>query len=239
MNHLILPKANRTRLEFEEKYYRETMAVSNYHAEYPGEQIVYFSTFYSDENTLNDLVIEQWKDNKMLRFTKARLATNLPGTNNWTLTDYYEREVSYPNDRITEGHKKDTLFQFKIDEMTQRENFVQGMDYHALKKFIEREKQKGSSKVPMYEIEFYQRTSYPFAVYVLTIIGVAVSSRKKRGGIGVNIAIGLLIIFVYIFAMKVTTVAAMNVGFPASIAVWVPNVLFGGIAYFLYRVAQK
>jgi lipopolysaccharide export system permease protein len=71
------------------------------------------------------------------------------------------------------------------------------------------------------------------------VIGVSVSSRKKRGGIGVNIAIGLMIIFVYIFAMKVTTVAALNVGFPASVAVWVPNVLFGGVAYVLYRFAQK
>jgi lipopolysaccharide export system permease protein len=79
----------------------------------------------------------------------------------------------------------------------------------------------------------------PFAAYVLTIIGVSVSSRKKRGGIGVNIAIGLMIIFVYIFAMKVTTVAAINVGFPASIAVWVPNVLFGAVAFILYRFAQK
>ena len=91
----------------------------------------------------------------------------------------------------------------------------------------------------MYEIELHQRTSYPFATYVLTIIGVSVSSRKKRGGIGVNIALGLAIIFVYIFAMKVTTVAALNVGFPPNIAVWVPNVLFGLVAYILYRYAQK
>jgi len=239
MNHLILPKANRDRLQFEETYYRETMAVSNYHAEYPGNQVVYFSTFYSDENILNDLVVEQWKADTLTRITKARTAVNKPGTNQWTINDYYERIVNHPNDRIIEGKKKDTLFQFRIEEMTQRENFVQGMDYSRLKAFIAREKQKGSSKVPMYEIEFYQRTSYPFAAYVLTIIGVSVSSRKKRGGIGVNIAIGLGIIFVYIFAMKVTTVAAINVGFTASIAVWVPNVLFGGIAYLLYRFAQK
>ena len=91
----------------------------------------------------------------------------------------------------------------------------------------------------MYEIELNQRTSYPFASYVLTIIGVSVSSRKKRGGIGISIALGLGIIFIYIFAMKVTTVAAMKVGFPAELAVWVPNILFGGIAYILYRFAQK
>jgi lipopolysaccharide export system permease protein len=113
------------------------------------------------------------------------------------------------------------------------------MTYAELKSFIRREKEKGSGNVPMFEIELYQRTSYPFATYILTIIGVAVASRKKRGGIGVNIALGLGIIFVYIFAMKVTTVAAMNVGFPAYIAVWVPNALFGVVAYILYRFAQK
>ena len=91
----------------------------------------------------------------------------------------------------------------------------------------------------MYEIELYQRTSYPFATYVLTIIGIAVASRKKRGGIGMNIAIGLGIIFIYIFAMKVTTVAAINLGFPAVISVWIPNVMFGGLAYLLYQKAKR
>ena len=69
--------------------------------------------------------------------------------------------------------------------------------------------------------------------------GVSVASRKKRGGIGVNIAIGLGIVFVYIFAMKVMAVTALNVGFPPSIAVWVPNILFCGIAYVLYRKAIR
>jgi len=86
--------------------------------------------------------------------------------------------------------------------MATRDNIAKAMTYSKLKKFIEREKEKGSGNVPMYEIELYQRTSYPFATYVLTIIGVSVSSRKKRGGIGVNIALGLGIIFIYIFAMK-------------------------------------
>jgi lipopolysaccharide export system permease protein len=93
--------------------------------------------------------------------------------------------------------------------------------------------------VPTYEVELYQRTSYPFATYILTIIGIAVASRKKRGGIGINIAIGLGIIFVYIFAMKVTTVAAMNLGFATYIAVWIPNFLFAILAYFLYKKAQR
>jgi len=240
MNHFILPKSNRTRLDFEEKYYRDAMSVNDYHAEYPGSQVVYFSSYYQEDNLANDFVLEQWNDqNRITYFIKARTAENITGTNKWVLKDFYERRVGYPNDEVREGHWKDTVFNFKIEEMAQRENIAEAMTYTELKSFIDREKEKGSGNVPMYEIELYQRTSYPFAAYVLTIIGVAVSSRKKRGGIGVNIALGLMIIFVYIFAMKVTTVAAMNVGFPASIAVWVPNIFFGAVAYILYRFAQR
>ena len=75
--------------------------------------------------------------------------------------------------------------------------------------------------------------------YVLTLIGIAVSSRKKRGGIGVNIAIGLGFVFIYIFAMKVTNVAALNIGFPPLIAVWIPNILFGILGIYLYKIAPK
>jgi lipopolysaccharide export system permease protein len=240
MNHVILPRSNKIRLNFEEKYYRVAMTVNDYHAEYPGKQVVHFSSYYQEENVANDFVVEQWNtQNRITHFLKARTAKNIQGTNHWILNDYYERWVGYPNDKLIEGQQKDTVFQFKIDEMAKRDNVTETMNYKDLKAFIAREKIKGSGNVPMYEIELYQRTSYPFAAYVLTIIGVSVASRKKRGGVGVNIAIGLVIIFIYIFAMKVTTVAAMNVGFPASIAVWVPNVIFGVVAYILYRFAQK
>lgn len=240
MNHFVLPKSNRTRLNFEEKYYRDAMSVSDYHAEYPGNQVVYFSSYYQEDKIVNDFVLEQWNSqHRLTYFLKARTAENIKGTNQWVLKDYYERFVGYPNDELREGSRKDTVFNFKIEEMAQRDNIAEVMTYSQLRAFIKREKEKGSGNVPMYEIELYQRTSYPFAAYVLTVIGVSVSSRKKRGGIGVNIAIGLLIIFIYIFAMKVTTVAAMNVGFPAYIAVWVPNVIFGAVAYVLYRFAQR
>lgn len=239
MNHYILPSSNQTRLDFEEKYYRDAIHVEDYHAEYPGNEVVYFSSYDAEKNEVNDLVLEKWQGDSIQYFIKARTAKNFIGTNKWVLNDYFERYIGYPNDKIIEGKNKDTIFNFKIEEMAQRDNVAEAMTYSELKAFIKREKAKGSGNVPLYEIELYQRTSYPFATYILTIIGVSVSSRKKRGGIGVNIALGLGIIFIYIFAMKVTTVAAMNVGFPAYIAVWVPNVLFGIVAYILYRFAQK
>lgn len=248
LNHFVIPRSNASRLHFEEKYYRDAMYVQNYHAEYPGNRVVYFSSYASDEGIINDFVLQQYdKDNKELKyFLKARTASNTPGTNKWQLSDYYERYVGYyrmedstRNDRLIEGQKKDTVFDFQSDEMVQRDNAAEAMTYHELVEFIEREKAKGSGNVPMYEIELHKRTSLPFATYILTIIGVSVSSRKRRGGVGVNIALGLVIIFIYIFAMQVTTVAALKVGFSPPIAVWVPNVIFGFIAYIMYKFAQK
>ncbi len=108
-----------------------------------------------------------------------------------------------------------------------------------LNKLITREKKKGSENVPNYQIELYQRTSYPFAAYVLTLIGFVVSSKKRRGGIGINIAFGLLIVFIYIFVMKVAASMTIKVGFPAYLAVWLPNFIFACLAVALFKKAQK
>jgi len=255
LNHIVLPRSNQVRLDFEDKYYRDRLLVENYHAEFPNNEFVHFTYYNSQGHIINDFVIEKYDDNgNQIRFLKARIATGKPGSYKWTISDYWERRITMPkevvnkigekemvfqNDTIIEGRTKDTIFPFRIDEMAQRDNAAEAMTYLELKEFIKKEKQKGNPGVPMYEIELYQRTSFPFATYVLTLIGVSVSSRKKRGGIGVNIAIGLAFVFIYIFAMKVTTVAAIKVGFPPLAAVWLPNVIFGIIAYFLYRIAPK
>lgn len=240
MNHFILPSSNKVRLDFEERYYRNAHHVEDYHAEYPGNRVVYYSSFNGSDNLINDFVVEKWNNNKrIVYFLKARTAQNVPGTNKWILNDYYEKHFTNEGDRITEGRRKEVKYDFTLEDMAARDNVVESLTYVELKKFIKRERLKGSKNIPTFEIELYQRTALPFATYVLTIIGVAVASRKKRGGIGVNIAIGLGITFVYIFAMKVMAVAAVNVGLPSLIAVWLPNVMFAGIAFILYRNAVR
>ena len=239
-NHFVIPRSNKVRLAFEERSYRHAISVQDYHAEFPGNQVVYFKSYSASNNLINNLVIEQWNDKgEVVSFIKAETAENATGSDRWQLNNYYKRNVGYPIDQIIEGPVMDTSFQFGIEEMATRDNIAQAMTYFELNKFIERERFKGSSMVSMYEIELYQRTSYPFATYVLTIIGIAVASRKKRGGVGINIAIGLGIIFIYIFAMKVTTVAAINFGFSALISVWIPNIIFGGVAWWLYQNAKR
>lgn len=240
MNHFIVPRANKTRLAFEEKYYWNNMYVEDYHAEYPGNKVVYFSSYTSESNLVSKFTVEQWNDKgEMVSLLVAETATSEPGTKKWTLNNYFIRKYGEEHDQLIEGYKLDTTFTFTMEEMATRDNVAESMTFFELKKFIEREKFKGSSKVPTYEIVLYERTSLPFSTYILTIIGISVASRKRRGGIGVNIALGLGIIFIYIFAMKVMAVAAVNVGMPSYLAAWVPNVIFGAVAYLLYRNVQR
>lgn len=255
LNHFVIPRSNRERLEFEERYYRDRLVVENYNAELPGNQFVHFANYIADASLVNEFVLEQYNDkNQLIRIVKARSAVGEPNSNKWRLLDFYERKITPPveitneigekelkftNDVLIESKTKDTVFQFKISDIAQRDNVAEAMTFSELTEYIQEEKLKGNPNVPSFEIELHQRTSYPFATYVLTLIGVSVASRKKRGGIGINIAIGFIFVFIYIFAMKVTTVAAIKVGFPPLAAVWIPNVIFGIFALFLYRVAPK
>ncbi len=239
-NHFLVPNANKVRLAFEEKYYWNNMYVEDYHAEFPGNQVVYFSSYSSDTRDASDFIVEDWDEEGNLEsILKAKSARNKEGTKEWVLSNYYERVIEKDKDVISQGLKKDTTFQFSVDEMATRDNVAESMNYFEIKEFIAREKAKGSPRIPRYEIVQYERTALPFSTFILTIIGLAVASRKKRGGIGMNIAIGIFFAFGFIFAMQVTSVSAMNLGFPAYIAVWIPNLIFGTIAYFMYRRVQR
>lgn len=243
MNHFVLPESNRVRLQFEEDYYRNVRRVSNYYAQFPDNKTVYFDSYRSDLQRVLGLVVEQRDDNnRLVSIVKAREARNIDSTFNWEIQDYFIRFIGTPHDSIVVGKPRetmDTVFPFQLNEMAQRHTVVQTMGFYEIQDFIEYEKEKGNPNIAFFEIEFYQRTSLPFATYVLTLIGMVLASRKTRGGVGVNLAIGIALAVLYIFAMKVTTVASVNVGFPTYLAVWLPNIIFAAIGLYIYRFTPK
>jgi lipopolysaccharide export system permease protein len=113
------------------------------------------------------------------------------------------------------------------------------MNFFTLRKHIQMKKLRGDSDLIKYEVKGYERVAFPFATIILTLIGVSVSSRKVRGGIGFNLGLGLALTFLYILFMQVFTVMATFGNFPPLLAVWIPNILFGLIAYILLRMAPK
>jgi lipopolysaccharide export system permease protein len=235
MNHFVLPDANKKRLAFEEEYYRIRMVMSNYYADLNPNETIFFRFYNSDDGFLESFGMTLRDDEgKIKKLVSAKKAT-FQEENTWRIENYLIRHVGHLDDRIIHGDSLDTTLVFSIGDIAYRDNIVETMDFNKLKGFIKRERARGSAEVTDYELKMHQRTSYPFAAFVLTLIGFSVSSRKSRGGIGVHLAIGLAFVFVYIFSMQVTSVAAINVGFPTLLASWLPNMIFGVFALGLYR----
>lgn len=240
--HYQLPIANQTRLDFENTYLRGKFRINdkNLHRQYDAETIAYFESFSTINNIGYKFSIERWSEDGELEYKLMADRARYDSLNGqWKIENYYERLYSDQGEVLRRGRSKDTTLTLKPSDFGQRLEVASTMGYKELNDFIEEEKRKGSGKTVHYQIEKHQRTSLPFATYILTLIGVSIASRKARGGIGVHLAIGVFIAVTYIFALKVTTVAATNAGMNPLLAVWIPNIFFLIVGIVLYFKAQK
>ncbi|MGB3946387.1 MAG: LptF/LptG family permease, partial [Bacteroidia bacterium] len=133
----------------------------------------------------------------------------------------------------------DTVLGFTPKEFGRKDNTVETMDFNELNSYIESERMKGSDNIEFYEIEKYRRISFPFATFILTLIGVSIASRKIRGGVGMHIGLGIFISFTFIMFMQVSTTFAAGGLVSPLIAVWIPNIIFTLLALYLLKIAQK
>ena len=239
MYNFVLPPSNKMRLDFEEKYYKNTFNPLSGKVQLNNGQHILYDRYSSKDNKVTRLTVEQWDGEKLVSVLKAAHAFGDSTSNNWQLKNYNVRYIFDRDDRFIAGKSIDTTLDFKLTDIIFRESIIEAMNFSELNSFIESEKLKNSKQVPRYELDKYNRIAAPFAIYILTLIGMVVSSKKTRGGTGANIAMGIIICVIYIFAMKMTTVAAMNVGFKPVFAVWLPNIIFLGIAIILYRRALR
>ena len=121
--------------------------------------------------------------------------------NKWKLHNCYVRTFSDSTENVKYYNVLDTTLNMVPNDFTRRDNVVEAMNYHELNDFIESETRKGSDNVVLWKIEKHKRFAYSFSTFILTLIGVTLSSRKKRGGIGINIGVGILLAFTYIMFM--------------------------------------
>lgn len=241
LNHLVIPRANKTRLAFEEKFYKTRVVNTNQdlHREVSPGKLIYFKSVDLKVNEGRQFALEQWKDGELTDKITATKAIQVPETQVWKLENFVIRSFHSDTEQVRQGLEMDTILGFDIKEFVKSVVFVSSMDYFELEEYLKKARLSGTDKMPYYLIEKHQRTSYPFATYVLTIIGVSVASRKVRGGIGSQIAIGVLVTLLYVFAMKVTTVSATNAGLEPLLATWLPNIIFAFLAFILYLRARR
>ncbi|MDG1476249.1 MAG: LptF/LptG family permease [Vicingaceae bacterium] len=242
LNNFLIPAANKERLVFEEIYYRNKLRnfAKDIHMKIDDGTYIYMSNFVIDLNLGNNFSLEKFNNKGELSYKllsdNAKWDTTV---NQWMVTNFVERHIDGLEEVVESGPKKHLDINLKPEEFKRRTNYVIAMNYFELNEFIAEQKFKGSHQVVLYEIEKHQRMAYPFATFILTLIGVSISSRKVRGGIGLHIGLGLLISFSYILFMRVSSTFAINSGMPVILAVWIPNILYSLLAFYLIKKAPK
>ena len=241
-NHFVLPDANKVRLAFEEDHMRAAFFVGGYdhHRQVEPGVFAYCHEFRVGNLTAYSFSLEHWSEQgELLSKTVADRAEYDTLTGKWNMFGGTIRLLGEKQDHIEHFIRLDTALSITPAEFGRRNNSYSAMKTPELIEYIDQQKLRGGSGIVFAEIERYQRTSMPFSTYVFTLIGVSIASRKVRGGTGVHIALGVILILIYIFSIKITTVAATNAGLNPQWAVWVPNILFGLIGVYIYKKAPK
>ena len=242
LNMFIIPVSNQHRLEFQSKYFKKGSVVNYdkhiYRQVVPGT-FAYIRDYSGTSNRASFFVLETYEDGSIVSSLEAPNVAFNPETNHWTAPEYTQRYFEGEIETFEKKQKLDTLINLTAEELGRVENLVQTLNSVELNRFIKAQKIKGSDMISVFEVEKYNRIAYPMATFVLTLIGVSLSSRKVRGGTGLHMGIGITLCFSYILIMKFAEEFAKGGVMPAVVSVWLPNIIYALIAIYLYKKAPK
>lgn len=238
----VIPKGNVTRLDFEDRYKRKKKQeyVRNVQLEVDSGVIAYIERYENYNKTAYRFSLDKFKGKQLVSHLTARSATyDTTSVHKWTLKNYMIRHMDGMKETITKGDRLDSIIKMEPQDFLIMKGQQQTMTSPELKEYITKQKQRGFANIKEFEIEYYQRIAMSFAAFILTTIGVSLSSRKVKGGMGLYLGIGLALSFSYILFQTVSATFAINGNTPPLLAVWFPNILYTFIAIYLYRKAPK
>ena len=241
LSSYVIPKANETRLQFEDKYIRDHFYYSdrNIHKQVKPGTFIYMESYNNRIDIGYNFSIEHFEDGQLKRKLMSDYIKWDTTQNKWRIHNYYIRYIDGMNERIEKGARKDTTLRIKPKEFKRRVNFVETMTLGQLNDYIEEQRLRGNSQLENFLIEKHKRVAFPFSTFILTVIGAAVASRRVKGGTGMHIGLGIALSFTYILFMQVSFQFAINGSMSPLLAVWVPNIIFGIIALILYYTTPK
>jgi lipopolysaccharide export system permease protein len=240
LGNYVIPPANKKRVDFTNNYLknRKEATEMSIHRQIEPGVFVYIDSYNASSDVGYKFTIEKFVDRKLV----SKLSSDYIKWNRekliWTVHNYNIRTIDGYTEIIRSGAQKDTVLNMIPDDYRVVTNIAETMTLPALNKSIENLRLRGVNSID-FEIEKHKRRSGPFSAFILTIIGVSLASRKIKGGIGFHLGLGLLLSFSYILFMQVTTVFATSGLLVPSIAMWIPNILYGGLAIWLYRRAAS
>jgi lipopolysaccharide export system permease protein len=243
LTNFVIPHANLVRMDFEDKYYRSRVRkinIENVHRQVFRNIYVYIESYSPIYLRGRNFSIEKFDSNgKLLSKLSAPTVTWDSVSGKWSALNYTNREIRGNEEVVTMGTKIDTVLKISPDDFSRDPSFVATMTYRELADYIELLEMQSSDELKVFLIEKHRRIANPFSVFILTLIGVSLSSRKIRGGIGMNIGIGLALSFSYIFFQQFASQFSLKGNLSPILAMWIPNLIYLVIALVLYKLAPK
>lgn len=245
LNLFVIPRSNASRVAFETKYidqhYNYTKySRNNVHYQIAPGQFVYVQSFSAYNNTAYKFTLESIEDNKLVSKLTAESAVWDSTMDGWHLRRYFIRDYTKGlEDHVRCGEALDTVIALKLSDFYRNQKTVETLTQKDLEALIATQKMRGDANVMYAQIEKNRRMTLPFSAFILTIMAVALTSHKKRGGIGFNIALGIGLAFLYILFLKFSEMFVFTGTLSAGLALWLPNFVYIIIAAILYKMAPK
>ena len=240
LNGFIIPPANEIRIEFQNKYIKNKKVeyARNIQIEASPGVIAYFESYNDATKKGYNFLLDKF-ENKELKSKLTAREIRYDTLQKWMVSDYLIRNFEGMHEYIIKGEKLDTLLGIEPAEILISVGDQEQMTTTQLKKYIDKQKQRGIGNIIDFEIEYERRFAAFMASFILTIIGVSLSSRKIKGGMGLNIGIGIGLSFSYILFLTMSSTLAVSGTLTPRLAAWLPNIVYIFIAVFLYMRAPK
>lgn len=243
-NSYLIPQGNKIRLDIEHAYLYKNNDKGKKHDVHlfvaPNTK-VFVNDYRKKDSTIRNFRLEHFKDGRIDYLLKANPAEWLGPPNKWRLKNYEIRTLNGMHETLElhRGESIDTTINFSPDDFVDFISQQAMLTSPELRSLISKRTERGAGGVEKYEIELYKRSAEPFTIIILILIGVAISARKVRGGIGLHLAIGMGIGAMLVLLSKFVAVFANSQLISPLLGVWIPNIIFGVVAIYLVKKAQN
>lgn len=240
----VIPKGSVTRLNFENIYKKKkkTEFAQNVQLQVDTDVIAFIEHFDGRTKTGHHFSLDKFNNKKLVSHLTAKSVvydTLSDQRYHWTIKNYTLRELKGMREHISHGTKIDSIIAMEPSDFLLTRNQQETLTSPQLKEYIVKQRARGSANVRPFEVEYHKRIASPFASFILTVIGLSLSARKRKGGMGMYLGIGLALSASYILFQTISATFAINADWPPALAAWLPNILFAFIAFFLYKKAPQ
>ena len=243
-----IPKANSIRSDFQNNYLDKNDPTKNrylgncsrcFYRRTDPNTFVGIRDYDTASKSAQGFFLNREKDNKLVYNLRAQTIRWEITKKKWQLINAAERRVNAMGETLKLYDTVIINLSLKPEELVKDEYLKDKLTTPELAAFIQREELRASEGLNALKVEMYRRTATPFAVFLLTMIGVVIASRKTRGGSGMHLAMGIIIAALFIISDRFSTVFATKGSLPPMLAAWLPNIFFTIVAYLLYRRTPK